>query len=207
MSGSFRVLAASVILGAGACTDFVGGNDNTLPLNEAFQTVPAGFGANSTSFETSADAGTAFMPGGDHHDGRGNARHGARDLLMGGGLGPDFIGAIGFGHGRGRGPFGSFRLSDDCTFSATTGRVTCPDTERHGLTVSVSFAFKDAAGTAQAKFDTVTTNSVNVQTSVEGTKTRRDGGITSVLAHTSDRTVTGLAAGSTQRTVNGTSKA
>src|SRR5688572_19161858 len=104
MSGSFRVLAASVILGAGACTDFVGGNDNTLPLNEAFQTVPAGFGANSTSFETSADAGTAFMPGGDHHDGRGNARHSARDLLMGGGLGPDFIGAIGFGHGRGRGP-------------------------------------------------------------------------------------------------------
>lgn len=232
MSGSFRVLAASVILGAGACTDFMGGSENTLLLSEAFQTVPAGFSATSQSFETSADAGAPFMPGvlgpmtgfhggsgdgrggqggghggrdgGDHRDGMGP---GLRGLLMGGGLGPDFIGAIGFGHGRGRGPFGTFRLSDDCTFSATTGRVTCPDSERHGLTVSVSFAFKDAAGTAQAKFDTVTTNSVNVQTSVEGTKTRHDGRITSVLDHASDRTVTGLAAGSTQRTVNGTSKA
>lgn len=232
MSGSYRVLAASMILGAAACTDFLGGGDNTLPLNEAFQTVPAGFSANSHSFETSADAGAPFMPGalgpaigfhggigdgrsgqggapggrhgGDHHDGMGPT---VRGLLMGGGLGPDFIGAIGFGRGRGRGPFGIFRLSDHCTFSAATGRVTCPDMERHGLTVSVSFAFQDTAGAAQAKFDTITTNTVNVQTSVEGTKTRHDGRITSELAHTSDRTVTGLAAGSAQRTVNGTSKA
>lgn len=55
----------------------MGGSENPLLLSEAFQTVPAGFSANSQSFETS------------------------------------------------RGPSGTFRLSDDCTFSATTGRVTC----------------------------------------------------------------------------------
>lgn len=232
MSGSFqRVLAASVILGAAACTDFLGGDGNTLTLPEAFRSVPVGFSANSQSFETSADAGLPFTPGAmdpavgfhgggqaggrgqggnrgpggaDHRDGMGP---GLRGLLMGGGLGPDFIGGIGFGRGRGRGPFGTFRLSADCAFDAGTGRVTCPETERHGLSVNVSYAFEDADGEPQATFDTATTDLVNVQTRVEGTKTRHDGRITSDVLHTSDRTVTGLASGSTQRTVNGTSRA
>lgn len=142
---------------------------------------------------------------GDHHDGFGEG--GIRGLLMGGGLGPDFLGKIAFGRGRGRGPFGIFDLPSTCVFSATSGRVTCPEFTKHGLTVNVSFAFKDAAGNAQAAFDTTTTNSVNVQTDVSGTKSRDDGAITSTVSHTSDRTVGGLAQGSTERTVDGTSQA
>ena len=136
----------------------------------------------------------------DHHDGFGG---GIRGLLMGGGLGPDFIGAIGFGKGRGRGPFGLFSLPDSCTFSDASGRVTCPDRTERDLTVKASFAFKDAAGAAQAKFDTATTNSVNAQIEVSGTKTRRDSS-TSTVHHVSDRTVEGLASGSTQRKISGT---
>ena len=221
-----RVLAASMILAAGACSDVLSGTGSTLTLSEAFQTVPVGFSANSQSFASAADAGVPFMPGelganvgyhgqgrqgadhgsrrGGHHDGMGP---GAQGLLMGGGLGPDFIGAVGFGRGRGRGSFGAFRLSADCAFDASTGRVECPETERHGLAVNVSYAFRDADGDVQEAFDTATTNSVNVQTTVSGTRTRRDGRATSTVSHASDRTVTGLASGSTQRTVNGTSRA
>jgi hypothetical protein len=130
---------------------------------------------------------------------------------MGGGLGPDFIGKIAFGRGKGRGPFGSFELPATCTFSDATGRVTCPEFTKHDLTVNISFAFTDVAGNAQSAFDTVTTNSVNVQTAVNGTKVREDDDdddvVTSTVSHTSDRTVSGLAKGSTQRTVNGTAKA
>ena len=49
-----------------------------------------------------------------------------------------------------------------------------------------------------------TTNKVVLTSEVSGTKTRRDSA-TSVIAHKSNRTITGLAAGSTQRTVAGTS--
>jgi hypothetical protein len=146
----------------------------------------------------------------DHHDGFGDG--GLRGLLMGGGLGPDFIGKIAFGRGRGRGPFGVFNLPESCTFSDATGRVTCPEFTKRGLTVNVSFAFKDAAGKAQSAFDTTTTNSVNVQTSVNGSKTRDadddgDGDITSTVAHKSDLTVAGLVPGSTQRMVDGNATA
>jgi hypothetical protein len=143
--------------------------------------------------------------GRDHHDGFGEG--GIRGLLMGGGLGPDFIGKIAFGRGRGRGPFGIFDLPSTCTFSETSGRVTCPEFTKHDLTINVSFAFRDASGNAQPAFDTTTTNSVNVQTDVSGTKSRDDGAITSTVSHTSDRTVGGLAKGSTERTVDGTSQA
>lgn len=142
---------------------------------------------------------------GDHHDGFGEG--GIRGLLMGGGLGPDFIGRIAFGRGRGRGPFGIFELPSTCAFSEPTGRVTCPEFAKHDLKINVSFAFKDADGKAQAAFDTTTTNSVNVQTNVSGTKTREEGAITSTVSHTSDRTVSGLAKGSTKRQIDGTSQA
>jgi hypothetical protein len=230
MSGSTRRLLAgvAVVVTATACSDLSSTSGNTLVVSEAFQTVPAGFSANSNTFDASGDDGLPFLPGTidratgfhdnsgsggdnkgrgrgpeDHHDGFGR---GIRGSLMGGGIGPDFIGGIGFGRGKGRGPFGVFSLPSSCTFSADTGRVTCPAASKHDLTVNVSFAFTDVAGAAQAAFDTGTTNSVNVRTDVSGTKTRREGS-TSTVSHTSDRTVTGLATGSTQRTVNGTSKA
>jgi hypothetical protein len=222
MSGykkSLIVLAA--VLVAGGCSDLLNTSENSIELSPAFQTIPVGFSANSNSFDAIGDAGAPFYPetmvglgfhggnsgpgGENHRDGFGKG--GLRGLLMGGGLGPDFIGAIAFGKGKGRGPFGVFNLPDACTFSESTGRVTCPPKERHGLTVSLSFAFKDVNGAAQAKFDTITTDLVNVMTDVGGTKTRDDGSVTSTLSHESDRTVTGLALGSTQRTINGTAEA
>lgn len=221
------IVAVATALAMSACMDLNSTSGNTLALGTAFQTVPAGFSANSNSFDASGDAGMPFFPGtivngmgfdkaggsgpgdhgkkgGDHRDGFGP--DGLRGLLMGGGLGPDFIGGIPFGKGRGRGPFGLFHLPDSCTFDSATGRVTCPEATKHDLKVNVSYAFKDAAGIAQAKFDTATTNSVNVRASVSGTKTRRDSSVTT-LAHSSDRTVSGLASGSVQRTVNGAAKA
>ena len=232
MSRSRKLLAIAATLAVSACSDVVSDSANTIELSPAFQTIPVGFSANSNSFAETGDVGLPFFPesmmGGvafhgdnrgpgsgddgkreDHHDGFG--RGGLRGFLMGGGLGPDFIGAIAFGKGRGRGPFGIFNLPDGCTFSESTGRVTCPPRERHGLTVNVSFAFKDAAGNAQPKFDTVTTDLVNVKTDVAGTKTHDDEEdddfVTSTLSHKSDRTVSGLAKGSTERKIEGIAEA
>lgn len=104
-------------------------------------------------------------------------------------------------HHSGRG-HDDIRGSDDdavCTFTAN--RLECTETE-HGLTVTRSTQYLTSAGAVQGAFDSLTTNSVNVKTSVSGTLTRHDIA-TATIQHASDRTVTGLAAGSTQRTVNG----
>jgi len=221
MFAKHRVLISSaVVLTLAGCADFLGSRSaNTLALGTAFQSVPVGMSANSSSFPSGGDTGP-FFPGqmdgpgmhgpggpggmggpGEHRDGFGGP--GMRGGLMGGGLGPDFLGYRPFGRGLGRGPFGAFNLPDSCTFDAASGRVSCPDKTDRGLTIKASFAFKDAAGGAQAKFDTLTTNSVNDKVTVSGTRTRRDSS-TSTVSHTSDRTVSGLASGSTQRTINGT---
>jgi hypothetical protein len=125
--------------------------------------------------------------------------------MMGGGLGPEFFGAgPGFGGGpHGRGPFGDPGTSGNCAFAAATGEITCSDT-RGGLTITKIVEYKDANGVAQSAQD-ATTNSLRVRTQISGTVTRRDSA-TSVVQHSSDRTVTGLATGATERTVNGTSQ-
>ena len=158
---------------------------------------------------------------------------------MGGGLHDDFSGGIGFG-GRG-GYYGPFAGGLPCvgTFDATTGRVSCPDETRGGVTVKRSAKYTDASGAVQQKFDSATTNTVNQQKQVSGTITfdkaadssdvdgRRDadhhwgrgrgpggrllGDTSTILTATttinsqSDRTVSGLAQNSTQRTVDGAS--
>lgn len=223
-----QLLAIAAVSVAAACSDVSVPNGDVVLLGPAFQSVPAGFSASSNTFDASGDLGEAYMPrnlaaigfhggpsgnqggqqghkGGEQGHGFGDG--GIRGLLMGGGLGPEFRGLIGFGKGKGHGPFGFFRLPDSCTFNATTGVVTCPETTKHGLTVNASYAFKDTAGVAQAKFDTLSTNSVNVKTSVKGTKTHREGAATTTVDHSSDRTVVGLAPGRTSRTINGTAQA
>lgn len=232
MSRSTKQLIAIVaVTTAAACSDVNVPREDAVLLGPAFQTIPAGFSANSNSFEPGGDAGQGFMPRdlaaigfhggpqgnqGGHKGGQagqmggghgGFGDGGLHGLLMGGGLGPDFMGLIGFGKGKGRGPFGYFKLPETCTFNSTTGVVTCPETTKHGLKVNVSYAFKDTAGVAQAKFDTVSTNSVNVKTTVTGSKTHHEGAATTTVDHSSDRTVVGLAPGKTSRTVNGTAKA
>jgi hypothetical protein len=234
-SGDWKMSLKQTILITGAaaltlsgCADLLGSrSENTIELEPAFQSVPFGFSSNANTFDAAGDVGP-FFPGtmdrgvggsnvmgnpgpGDGHRATGEKRDGfggpgLHGILMGGGLGPDFLGRIPFGRGKGRGPFGSWNLPDTCTFDAGTGVVTCPDKIRDGLTVKMSFVFKDTTGTAQPKFDTLTTNSVNSKILVNGTKIRRDSS-TSVIDHASDRTVGGLAPGSTSRRIDGTAHA
>ncbi|HEU4994993.1 MAG TPA: hypothetical protein VFT29_09235 [Gemmatimonadaceae bacterium] len=255
MKASARWAIAICTVGAAlvACSDLTTDGANTVALSEAFETVPAGFSANSNSFDPIADEGLPFFPGmmggqasfdrgsnsgpgtagsgrrdgedaehedDDHHDGFGKR---VRGLLMGGGLGPHFIGAIAFGRGIGDGPFHIFDLPSSCAFDATSGRVNCPDrVNDRGFTVKKSFAFKDAAGAAQPKFDSATTDLINAKIDVSGTKIRHDDdddehedaedddaddAVKATVHHASDFTVEGLSPGKTERKVNGTAEA
>ena len=91
--------------------------------------------------------------------------------LMGGGLADPFVGGVAFGHGGpGRGPFGG-GLGCTGAFNSASGRVECAAEARNGLTVTRSAQYLNSAGAVQQAFDTLTTNSVNVKTSVTGTIT------------------------------------
>ena len=123
--------------------------------------------------------------------------HGA----MGGGLGPDFFGGVGFGRGFGHGPFGGQALHGTCSFA--NGVVTCTDTH-DGLTINSNAFYKTANGTVQSAPDSLTdVAAVNID--VSGTVTRRDSAV-STVHNTSSRSVTGLSSTSTQRTINGVAR-
>jgi hypothetical protein len=169
-------------------------SSSPLDLSNAFSTLPVGFSEVQNTFADST--GTGWTPGS-----RGQGHHGGGDGMMCGGLG-GFAG-FGFGLGGRDGPFGS-GLSGNCAFNASSGRVACDPVARDGLTVTRSARYSDASGTVQQAFDSLTTNTVNVQVTVSGARVQRDGD-TSQVQHASDRTVTGLASGSTGRTINGTS--
>lgn len=192
----------AVLLVLTGCAEISSPQSNDVP-DAAFSSVLLGFNNAASSFAGGPDGGAAaWAPAGrgPGHDGG----HGpmGRDML-GGGLGDLFLGQ-GFGPHFGHGRFGDTSLPDRCMFNAATGRVACPTETRNGLTIDRSVAFADAAGAVQAAFDSTTTNTVNSRVSVSGTVTRRDNA-TSTVQHASDRTVSGLAAGSAQRTINGTS--
>jgi hypothetical protein len=179
-------------------------------LAAAFTTVPVGFSSTENSFDSSAaPSGGGWFPSAEdggmgHSEGRGPG--GGLGPMIGGGLGGDFLGGHGLGHEFGHGRFGDPHIninSGNCAFVAATGRVTCAAVTHDGLTITRSVAFTDAAGTAQSAFDSLTTNTINTQISVTGTQTRHDSSTTTVT-NSSDRTVTGLAPGSTQHTENGT---
>jgi hypothetical protein len=122
---------------------------------------------------------------------------------MGGGFGPDFLGGIGFGRGFGHGPFGGGALRGTCSFSSSTGVVTCTDTH-DGLTINSNAIYKTASGTVQSAPDSLTdVAAVNID--VSGTVTRRDSAV-STVHNTSSRSVSGLSASSTQRTINGVAR-
>ncbi|HEU0299421.1 MAG TPA: hypothetical protein VFR37_08210 [Longimicrobium sp.] len=200
-----RTLAAALVLAGSACSDITSAG-SFLDLDPAFNTVPAGFDATTSSF-AGADSG-AWTPGrggpghgGGHHGG--GLRGGGLGGLMGGGLIGAFLGD-GMGRHHGHQPFGESVPFASCAFDASAGRNVCAAETRHGLTINRSAQFRDAAGAVQQAFDSVTTNSVNARVAVAGTRTHRSGA-TSTVEHASDRTVGGLASGSTQRTVNGTS--
>ena len=186
-------LLAGAALLMGGCADTAGPLDqDNAELSGAFSSMLMGFQHVESSFDPGTGGLLAWSPGG--HGIRGGGGLG----FCGGGLGGSFLG--GFKIGR----FGIPDLSASCTFDAASGRVVCAPETRHGLTIQRSVAFRNASGAAQSAWDSVTTNSVNVRVAVSGTTTRR-GHDTTVVEHTSDRTVSGLVPSSTQRTVNGTS--
>ncbi|HET9425786.1 MAG TPA: hypothetical protein VFO55_10475 [Gemmatimonadaceae bacterium] len=210
----------AVIVAGAACAEIGNPSPDMTGATAAFESVPAGFSATSSSFAPEGDFGEAFHPhrgpgsGGGmeqrgrrgHDDDRGHHGKGRSDsfgFMMGGGMGREFLGEIGFGPGKGRGPFHVDSVGSSCVFSASTGVVTCGPITRGGLTILATATITKTDGTAQSKVDTAT-NKVVLTSEVSGTKTRRDSA-TSVIAHKSSRTITGLAAGSTQRTVDGTS--
>lgn len=230
-----RVLpVVAVLLGTTACADFLGSSNepsaSSLALTAAFSTVPAGFSSTSSSYSGDGDGvASLWLPGA-------RARGFGREGLMGGGLGDAFAGALSAGRGFGHhGPFGGrFAGGRTCNgaFDASTGWFVCTPVTTNGISVTQQMQYKTTAGAIQSAFDTATTNSVQVRSTINGTLSyvkdstrgpswggrrgpphigRLIGDSTTVLtanttvAHRSDRTVTGLATGSTRRTVNGTS--
>ena len=161
--------SATLCLAAGACAELGPNSAFTLDaLSAAFSTVPVGYGDLSSSYvgtTAAAFAGGAVWIGG----GREARMEGG--ALMGGGLAEPFVGGIALGRGGpGRGPFGG-GLGCTGTFNSASGRVECAAETRNGLTITRSAQYLNAAGAVQQAFDTLTTNSINVKTSVTGTIT------------------------------------
>lgn len=246
----YRLLVSVTPLAGAACAELTNPRQQSLSpsaLSGAFSTVPVGYGDLTSSYVGTPASGVpaaGFWLGGGREGGM------QRGAMMGGGLQGMFLGDVGFGRGFGhQGPFGGGLLCAG-TFSAATGRVSCDPVTQNGLTISRSARYLDATGAVQQAFDTVTTNTVNVQSSVTGTVTytppaddrsgsdgdrgpggnrgpggrgacwgdgRGPGGLllgdtativsaTTSVNNQSDRTVSGLAKGSAERTVNGTSR-
>ena len=160
-----------LVLGT-ACAELTNPRQSSLTtaaLTGALATVPVGYGELTSSYvgtAASAIPSAGFWLGG----GRDGAME--RGAFMGGGLQAAFSGeAGGFGRGRGNeGPFGG-GLNCATTFNTSTGRVECTAETRNGLTINRSAQYKTAGGTVQQAFDSLTTNSVNVQTTVTGSVT------------------------------------
>lgn len=222
----------ALLLVAVACSDgsTQPSQAETALVSAAFRTAAPGYDSLSSSYSAEGNTGV-FGP---RHRGGPPGAPGeglGRDELMGGGMRGEFSGAVGMGPGMGRGPFGEqFSLSTCTTFNAATGVVTCTPIVRDSLTINRTFKFSTAAGVAQAARDTATTDRIETTRSVTGTTTftpgRREGfghgfgppgqgqsdetrpDITTArttVSSSSSRVVTGLASGSTKRTVNGAS--
>lgn len=192
-------LAGGAIIAAACSETSSPSNLFDLTSSSAFSSVPAGFSQLSSSFDSTAAPGdSSFCPqfGGrrGHGPGGPGGEPGFGLGFMGGGLGGLFFGAELF-HVRGN--------TGNCAFQSSTGLVTCTGNTRDGLTVTRVSSYKNGSGQAQEKVDS-TTNDVATTTTVKGTATRRDSS-TSVVDETSTQKVTGLAKGSTQRTINGAS--
>ncbi len=201
-----RIIVASAALAlmtAAACSS---SNEPNAPASQlaltmasAFSTVPEGFSDLNSSFV--GDAGGSFTPvfgmmaRGRGLPGFGLGVPGFGLGFMGGGLFGGFWGDD-FG-------FGFIPIDHSCQFDAGTGLVTCGPHTRGGLTVTRVLQFQTTAGKSQAAFDT-TTNSVSVKITVTGTTTHR-GDTQSTVDLASNQSVSGLAKGSTARTVNSTS--
>jgi hypothetical protein len=89
-----------------------------------------------------------------------------------------------------------------CAYNAATGRFTCPDVVKDGLTLSRSAAFADATGAAMSHYSDTLTASANFQLGVAGVHTTIAGADS--ISRQRNMTATGLAGHETTRTWNGT---
>ena len=204
MTKTARLFAfGAVTLVSAACAERVtSALDASSILDPAFVSLPTGFGETTSSFNSSSTAGDGgggapFIPGGsgEHHE---HGRNGLPDGhdFMGGGLSGDFMGGPdGAGH-----PFDADRVPASCAFAA--GVVTCTESHK-GLTITRSMVITSTSGAVQSRRDS-TTNSIVTHSTVVGTTSRRPNTST-VVDHLSDRTLSGLARASTQRSVDGKS--
>ncbi len=199
------MIAAAFAAGAAACSESpTGVNTQDPEIAAAFNSVLLGYQNTASSFAGGQDGGLmAWGPQGRHRNREQHQEGPGMGAMMGGGLEGLFLGG-GFGPGFGHGRFGYAGFDNACAWDAAVERVVCTVETDNGLTVDRSFAFLDADGNVQTAFNGVTTDVMNTRITVTGTVTRNNG-LTSTVDHASDRTVSGLAAGSTARTVNGTS--
>jgi hypothetical protein len=198
------VLASVSLLGA--CADGPTSSADAMTetlLAEAFSATPAGYASTENSFAGAENED--WRPRRQRNGGRGGPFGAAFGVgPMGGGIGADFTNGGSVRDGLGRGPFGGALRDSDCVFNETAQRAECTSTrERNGLTVDRWVIWKDQAGTVQRRPDS-TTFSMQTHAEVSGTVVRRDSS-TRTVRHVSDRLVTGLQKGSTERRVEGTS--
>jgi hypothetical protein len=163
------IVAGVTALASIACADATTHSASSLTsaaLAAALSSVPVGYGDLSTSYigaSASSAGSAAFFLGG------GRDASFDRGGLMGGGLHDAFAGSIRFSGRSGiRGPFGG-GLNCTSTFDAATGRVVCAAETHNGVTTTRSAQYTTAAGAVQQAFDSLTTNTVNLQSAVSGT--------------------------------------
>lgn len=189
-----------------ACGDSVTSSSDGVAetlLAEAMLSTPVGFSATESSFAgVESDSWRPMMR---RHVGRGGPFGSAFGVgFMGGGLGQDFADGTGFRAGNARGPFGGGMPNGACSFNASSNRHECvTETDRLGLTVDRWVIYADLDGNVQRAPDSTTFSRAS-HAEVQGTVTVRDSA-TRTVRHVSDRLITGLQKGSTQRTVDGTS--
>ena len=98
--------------------------------------------------------------------------------------------------------FAFWSFAGSCVYSSATGRFTCPDVVKNGLTLSRSAAFTDASGTAMSHYNDTTTATANFQITVSGVHSTMLGADT--ISRKRNMTTTGLLGHETIRTWNGT---
>lgn len=199
-----HVVGIAIAAGAiAACSDSNSAPSSGLAITmaSAYSVTPAGYSNLNSSFASDPGAG-AFEPGFNRGGGHGPGM-GFEGLGHGPGFGLELMGGGLFGPFIGDGVGGLFRHdSTACTFAG--GVVTCgPKTTFDGLTITITGKYTTSAGVAQSKPDS-TTNTAVTTVKVTGTSTRRDSS-KSVVDESSTQTISGLAKGSTQRTVDGAS--
>jgi len=128
----------------------------------------------------------------------------ASDMTMSGGAVQNVVGG-GLMMSRipsGAAPSYTWTFGTGCTYSASTGRFSCPPMTDGGLTLNRDYGFFDANQAAQSAYSASTTASANFHVNVAGVHVAAAGADT--VNRDRSLTVSGLAGAETSRTWNGT---